>query len=46
MQVTGVALLASGVVFRRKVWVRNSGFTLAPTIRVTNGPHVGISGTF
>ncbi len=46
MQVTGVALLASGVVFRRKVWVRNPGFTLVPTIRVTNGPHVGISGTF
>ena len=46
MQVTGVALLASGVVFRRKVWVRNPRFTLVPTIRLANGPHLGISGTF
>ena len=46
VQVTGAGLLASGLVFRRKVWVRDAGFTLLPTVGVANGPHVGIRGAF
>jgi hypothetical protein len=46
MQVTGVGLLGGGVLARRKVWVRNPGFSLVPTLRFASGPRLGIHVTF
>jgi hypothetical protein len=46
VQGTGVLLIAAGIIFRDRVWVRNAGLTLVPTFGAANGPRVGVVGTF
>lgn len=46
VQVTGALLVTGGLVVRRKVWVRDAAFTLAPTFGIASGPRFGLVGAF